>query len=116
MGNWLMSKIKKAWGMFVDLTDDFLAYVLTIIGIMLSNYLPLLKTTGTIDIKADWWRMGISAMVALLIIGKQESLAIDENGSTDKAKEGRKKKFSIRMFNALSNGISWATLIDMASK
>jgi hypothetical protein len=111
-----MSKFKKAWNGFIDIVDDFLAYILTIIGIMLSNYLPLLKTTGTINIQADWWRIGISAMVALLIIGKQEALAIDENGSTDKAKEGRKKKFSIRMFNALSNGMAWAQLIDMASK
>ena len=111
-----MSKIKQFWNKLIDIVDDFLAYILTIVGIIISNYIPLLKNSGTIHIEADWWRMGISAMVALLIIGKQEALSIDENGSTDKAKAGRKKKFSIRMFNALSNGISWATLIDMASK
>ena len=111
-----MSKIKISWNKFVDIVDGFLAYILTIIGIMLSNYLPLLKTTGTINIQADWWRMAISAMVALLIIGKQETLSADENGSTEKAKAGRKKKFSLRMFNALSQGMAWAQLIDMASK
>lgn len=111
-----MSRLKKVWNKFVDVVDDFLAYFLTIIGIMISNYIPLLKTTGTIHIETDWWRIGISAIVALMIIGRQETLTIDENGSTDKAKAGRKKKFSLRMFNALSQGMAWAQLIDIASK
>jgi hypothetical protein len=111
-----MSKIKASWNKFIDVVDDFLAYILTIVGIVISNYLPLLKTTGTIHIEADWWRLGISAVVALMLIGRQEALVADENGSTDKAKAGRKKKFSLRMFNALSQGMAWAQLIDMASK
>jgi hypothetical protein len=111
-----MSKIKKALDKFVDVVDDFLAYFLTIVGIMISNYIPLLKTTGTIHIESDWWRIGISTVVALMIIGRQETLTADENGSTDKAKAGRKKKFSLRMFNALSQGMAWQQLIDMASK
>lgn len=111
-----MSKIKAFWNKVIDVVDDFLAYFLTIIGIMISNYIPLLKTTGTINIQADWWRIGISAVVALMIVGKQESLDTDENGSTLKAKEGRKKRFTIRMFNALSQGMAWQQLIDMASK
>jgi hypothetical protein len=111
-----MSKIKKALDKFVDVVDDFLAYFLTIVGIMISNYIPLLKTTGTIHIESDWWRIGISVVVALMIIGRQETLTADENGSTDKAKAGRKKKFSLRMFNALSQGMAWQQLIDMASK
>ena len=52
----------------------------------------------------------------IMIIGKQENLTIDETGTTEKAKAGRKKKFSIRMFNALSQGMAWAQLIDFASK
>jgi hypothetical protein len=111
-----MSKLKKLWDKFIDVVDDFLAYVLTIIGIMLSNYLPLLKTQGVINIEADWWRIGISSIAALMIIGKQETLDADENGDKTKAKEGRKKRFSIRMFNALSQGMMWQQLIDMASK
>lgn len=111
-----MGKIKAFWNKAFDIIDDILAYILTIIGIIISNYIPLLKTSGTIHIEADWWRLAISAIVALMIIGKQETLMLDENGSTDKAKAGRKKKFSLRMFNALSQGMAWAQLIDMASK
>jgi hypothetical protein len=111
-----MSKFKLFWRNVFDVLDDILAYILTIIGIMVANYIPLLKTTGTIQIEADWWRLGISAIVALMIVGKQEKLEADEGGSTVKAREGRKNRFTIRMFNALSQGIAWQTMIDMASK
>jgi hypothetical protein len=111
-----MSKLKQFWNKVFDFLDDILAYILTIIGIIVSNYIPLLKTSGTIHIEADWWRLGISAIVALMLIGKQEALVADNEGSIDKAKAGRKKKFSLRMFNALSQGMAWAQLIDMASK
>jgi hypothetical protein len=111
-----MSKFKQFWRSIFDVLDDILAYILTIIGIMVANYIPLLKTTGTIQIEADWWRIAISAIVALMIVGKQEKLEADEVGSIVKAREGRKNRFTIRMFNALSQGIAWQTMIDMASK
>jgi hypothetical protein len=108
-----MGKLRAFWKNVIDLLDDFLAYVLTIVGILLSNYIPLLKTTGIIDIKMDWFRIGISAIVAIMIIGKQESLELDETGSKEKSKAGRKKRFSIRMFNALAQGISWSTIMNI---
>ena len=111
-----MSKIKQFWNSLIDIVDSFLAYILTIIGIVISAYIPLLKTTGTINITIDWWRIGIAAVVALVIIGKQESLDVDENGSKDKSKAGRKKRFSQRMTNAVAQGIMWDTLINLASK
>ena len=109
-----MGKLKKFWLKLFDILDDIMAYILTIIGILCSNYLPLLKTNGKIDIIVDWWRIGLAAIVALLVIGKQESLDMDENGSTDKSKSGRKKRFTIRMINALSQGIMWAAFINLA--
>ena len=110
-----MPKLKQFWNKLFNILDDVLAYILTIVGIMISNYIPLMKTNSVIHIEADWWRLIISAIIAIMIIGKQESLDLDENGSTEKAKAGRKKRFGIRMFNALSNGIAWSTMINMAS-
>jgi hypothetical protein len=108
-----MGKLKKFWLQLFYMLDDFLAYILTIVGILCSNYLPLLKTNSRIDIAMDWWRIGLASVVALLVIGKQESLDIDENGSIDKSRTGRKKRFTIRMINALSQGIMWATFINL---
>jgi len=110
-----MGRLKKFWQRTIDILDDFLAYLLTIVGILISNYIPLLKTTNMINIQMDWFRVGISAIIALMIIAKQETLELDETGSKEKSKVGRKKRFLIRMFNALSQGIAWSTMINMAS-
>jgi hypothetical protein len=110
-----MSKVNGFISKLFDIVDDILAYILTIIGIVLSAYLPLLKNTSPIDIKLDWWRLGIAAFVALLIVGKQEELDVDETGSKNKSKEGRKKHFIVRMANALSQGVAWNTIIQLAS-
>jgi len=111
-----MAKWRAFWKKFFDVLDDFLAYALTIIGIVAANYIPLLKTQAVIHIEVDWWRLAISAIVALMIVGKQEVLDTDENGDKTKSREGRKKRFSFRMFNALAQGMAWQQLIDMASK
>jgi len=108
-----MGKLKKIWYKVFDVLDDILAYILTVIGILASNYLPLLKTNDPIDISITWWRVGLAAIMALLVIGKQESLDMDENGSTEKARAGRRKRFSTRMVNALAQGVMWSQLISL---
>jgi hypothetical protein len=110
-----MNKIKKFWVKLFDILDDVLAYILTIIGILCSNYLPLLRTNQKIDITIDWWRVALAAIVALMIIGKEESLDVDENGDTKKAREGRKKRFLMRMVNALAQGTMLAQIIQLTS-
>jgi len=105
--------MRKLTAKAIDLADDFLAYILTIVGILLSNYLPMLRTTGTIDVSIDLWRIGISAMVALIIIGRQEAIATD--GDTAKARAGRRRNFAPRMANALAQGIAWNTIVQLAS-
>jgi hypothetical protein len=110
-----MSKIKAFWNKFIDIVDDFLAFIMTIIGMLASNYLPLLKTSGTIHIEADWWRLVLSAIGAVIIIGQQEKLSPDEDGDISKARKGRRKKFGMRMWNALSQGMAWAQYLNLTS-
>jgi hypothetical protein len=110
-----MAKIKKIWEKIFDVLDDILAYIMTILGILLSAYMPLLKSMEIIDIKADWWRLAMASLVAILIVSKQESLETDSEGSIEKSKEGRKKHFLMRMANALSQGIAWNQIIQLAS-
>lgn len=111
----MKDKLKKFLNWLFDILDDVLAYILTIIGILFSTYIPLLKTNGTILIDLNWGRIVLSAIVAIMIIGKQESLESDETGSKIKSKEGRKKRFWARMVNALSQGVMWAQLIQLAT-
>lgn len=110
-----MAKIKKIWAKVFEILDDILAYIMTILGILLSAYMPLLKSLDPINIKADWWRLIMASLVAILIVSKQESLEVDIDGSIEKSKEGRKKHFFTRMANALSQGVMWDQIIQLAS-
>jgi hypothetical protein len=111
-----MGKLKKYWYAIFDVLDDVLAYALTIIGIIMSNYIPMLKQNGKIDFIVDWPRLAIAAVVAILIVGKQEGLDIDkEDGTTAKAREGRRRRFGFRMVNALSQGMMWSQLINFSN-
>jgi hypothetical protein len=108
-----MNKLKNIWLKVFDFLDDILAYILTIIGIISSTYIPLLKSNINIDIKIDWGRIAIAAIVALLIIGKQETIIPDKEGNTIKAREGRKNKFLLRMINALAQGVLWSQITNL---
>jgi hypothetical protein len=88
---------------------------LTIIGILSSTYIPMLKTTGKITLDIDWGRFIIAAIVALLVIGKQEQLTPDKEGDKTKSREGRKNRFLIRMINALGQGVLWTTINNLSS-
>jgi hypothetical protein len=100
----------RLWPKVMDVLDDVLAYILTIVGILLSNYLPVLKVTGHVDLHIDPWRVGIASLVALLVVTKQESL-----GGLDKeaSKAGRRRNFGQRMASALSHGIAWNQIVQL---
>jgi hypothetical protein len=105
-----MRKMHAILERLADVLDDVLAYALTIIGILFANYVPMLKSTGTINLKIEMGRIIVAAVVALIIIGKQEYLP---NANTE-TRAGRRKNFVQRMVNALSQGIAWDTIIGMA--
>jgi hypothetical protein len=95
--------------------DDVLAYILTVVGILASSYLPLLAGTGKIEVVVDYWRLGLSAVVALLIVGKQEQLDAPPDNRVA-ARAGRKKRFGHRMSNALAQGMMWAQVMGIVTK
>jgi hypothetical protein len=104
----------KLWRRFMDVADDVLAYVLTVAGIILSNTLPALKAGGDIAVSLNPWRLAVAAAVALILVGKQEALDVDEAGSKDRSREGRRKRFWSRMGNALAQGMMWAQVSNLA--
>ena len=110
-----MAKIKTFFKWLIDALDDVLAYVLTVVGIMASTYLPMLKTGEPINVDIGVWKIALSAIVALMIVGKGEHLETDESGDKAKSKAGRKKRFWTRMSNALAQGVMWSQIMNMAS-
>ena len=110
-----MAKLKKFFFWLADVLDDVLAYILTMIGILASNYLPLLKSMDSITVDVGIWKIILSAIIALMIVGKGEQLDGTVSEEKVKSKAGRKKRFLLRMSNALAQGVMWSQLINAAA-
>lgn len=107
-----MSSFKK-W--FLDWADDVLAYVLTVAGILLSNGISMLKTNDAITLDMSPMRLVLAAIVALMVVTRQEIVVSDPQGNTQKAKEGRRKNFAVRMGNAIAQGFMWSQLMNLGA-
>ena len=97
--------MKKFWKKIVDVADDVLAYILTVVGILASNYIPMLQTGEHISIDIGIGRVVIAALVALLLVGWQETRGDN--------KDGKKANFKLRMINAAAHGLAWPTVLKV---
>lgn len=108
-----MTGIKKFFKALGDILDDVLAYVLTVVGILFSNVVPMLKTNEPIVIDIGMMRIVAACIVAILFVSNQESVHEIDGETKAKAKEGRRKNFKKRMINALSQGFMWSQVMNM---
>ena len=80
-------------------------YLATLVGIVLSQYAPLLLSHERIDTAFDWFRLGISCLIAFYLVAGQE-----EGGD----EEGKRKHLKRRIANALAHGIAWNSILGIA--
>ena len=104
----------KIWRRIVDVADDVLAYVLTVGGILLSNVLPALKAGDDFAVSLNPWRIAVAGAVAIILVSRQETLEADDDGTRDRSRAGRRKRFWARMGNALAQGMMWAQVSNLA--
>lgn len=109
-----MGTVKKVFHNIAELADDVLAYILSVVGILFSNIIPLMQSNEAFTLDLGAWRIAGAFIISFLLIGKQEQLSPDEEGNTAKARAGRKSRFWIRMSNALAQGFMWAQLMNIA--
>ena len=109
-----MMTLKKFWTWFIDWADDVLAYVLTVAGILLSNGLSMLKTNDAIVLDMSPMRLVLSAIIALMVVTRQEAMPSDPSNKAQ-AKEGRRKHFGVRMGNAIAQGFMWSQLMNLGA-
>lgn len=105
--------MKKIFKNLFNILDDVLAYLLTLLGILLSNGITMMKNNEEIKLDFSLFKILISAAVAFIMVVKQEIVIPDEQGNTIKAKEGRRKRFLYRMSNALAQGFMWTQLSSL---
>jgi hypothetical protein len=108
-----MAKLKSFFKLIGDVLDDVLAYILTVVGILLSNALPLMKSNEPFTLDIGAVRIVVALLVAFLFVTDQESLGVKDAEGKAIAKSGRRKNFRKRMANALSQGFMWAQIMNV---
>lgn len=88
--------------------DDVLVYVLTLLGVLMAQFLPMLKGSADFDIAINGPRLVVASVVALYLVLQDE----DPKGDPI-AKKGKKGAIKRRMSAALTQGFTWSTLTGM---
>ena len=88
--------------------DEALVYALTLIGVLMAQFLPMLKGVDDFDITVTIPRLFIASVVALYLVLKDE----DTKGDPV-ARHGKKRALRRRFSSALANGFTWSTLTGM---
>lgn len=88
--------------------DEALVYALTLMGVLMAQFLPLLKGTDDFDISVNGPRLLVASVVALYLVLQDE----DTKGDPV-AKKGKKGALRRRLSAALTQGFTWSTLTGM---
>jgi amino acid transporter len=106
--------MKKFWKFIINISDDVLAYILSVSGVFFSSSYSSWKAKEEITLDFSFSVIALSLFIALLVTFWLEALKKDENGSKEKSREGRRKKFFFRMASAMLYGIAAPQIIDKA--
>jgi hypothetical protein len=99
--------MKRAGRVLRGLVEAIGVYVCTLLGILLSQYAPLLLKQGQLNTTIEWARLVISAAVALYVVASDE-------GKGDP--EGRKRNLKRRLSNAFAAGYVWNGMLGLAGQ
>jgi len=88
--------------------DDVLVYVLTLLGVIMAQFLPALKSSADFDLTVTGPRVLVASVVALWLVLQDE----DTKGDAI-AKKGKKANLKRRLSAALTQGFTWSTLTGM---
>jgi hypothetical protein len=99
-----MTKFKKFWSALIQ---GLGVYICTLLGVLLSQYAPLLLRQGPINTPFQWVRLGISAAMALYIVSSDE-------GQGDQ--EAKKANLKRRLHSSFMSGMGWNAIMGIAGQ
>lgn len=99
-----MSAVK--W--LTEFWDEALVYLLTLVGVLMAQFLPMLKAPDDFDIAVTAPRLIVASVVALYLVLQDE----DTKGDPV-ARRGKKGALKRRLKGALAQGFGWSTLTGM---
>lgn len=88
--------------------DEALVYALTLLGVLMAQFLPMLKGSADFDITVTGPRLIVASVVALYLVLQDE----DTKGDPV-ARRGKKGALKRRMSAAITSGFTWSTLTGM---
>jgi hypothetical protein len=109
----MTSNIKRFWKWIVNVSDDFLAYVITMGTILMTGDVNFVKEGSIFALSKENAQMLSAGIAAFMILKWQESLDETSEEIKMKSKEGRKKHFNKRMVNAFTYGLAAPRIIEM---
>jgi hypothetical protein len=95
---------KKVKEQLMQTLDGLAMYFFTLMGVLISKYLPLFREGEKITFDISWAQFIMSLFVAFLLLTAAEQL-----GGSDS--EGKRKRFLWRAVAALSYGTLWYNII-----
>ena len=95
---------RKSRERFLQILDGTAMYFFTLLGVLVSKYLPAFRAGEEFRFEISWAHFIMSLIVAFLLLTAAEQL-----GGSDA--EGKRKRFLWRAVAALSYGIMWHVII-----
>ena len=95
---------KKGREQVLNILDGVAMYAFTLLGVLISKYLPLFREGREFRFEISWTQFIMSLFVAFLLLTAAEQL-----GGSDPV--GKRKRFLWRSVAALSYGTLWYNII-----
>jgi hypothetical protein len=90
-----MTKLRKFMATLMEVVG---VYIMTLLGVLMAQYGPLLMRPADTDLTLQWVRIGASAALTLVIV-------IQDEGKGDEA--GKKANLKRRLSHAFTSGVTW---------
>ena len=88
----------------INILDGIAMYVFTLLGVLISKYLPMFREGEEFRFQISWTHFVMSLFVAFLLL-----TAAEQFGGSDPV--GKRKRFLWRAVAALSYGTLWYNII-----
>jgi hypothetical protein len=91
-----------------EVWDDLLLYFVTLLGVLVAQYLPAFKAGQDFDFSAKWTHIAIAAVIALLFVLQDEQ--VPDGQDKVEVKKGKRRNLRRRLAHGLAQGIAWTTI------
>lgn len=93
---------------FSEIWDDVLVYAVTLMGVLVAQYLPAFKSGTDFEFSTRWPHMVVACVIALLFVLQDEQS--DTSGDAKTVKAGKRKNLRRRLAHGIAQGMAWTTI------